>query len=100
MQRLPTTELNTTQREQLQSASTYFANHHPQMDYAAALDNHWPIGSGGTEAAKMLVKQRLGRSGMRWKEKDAAVVLSLRALMLTLDRCPTPEPSNRPCGGR
>ena len=87
MKALPTTGLNATQREQLQSAITYFANHHPQMDYAAALDNHWPIGSGVTEAAcKTLVKQRLCRSGMRWKEKGAAVVLSLRALMLTPDR--------------
>ena len=87
MQRLPTTELNTTQREQLQSAITYFANHHHQMDYATALDNHWPIGSGVTEAAcKTVVKQRLCRSGMRWKANGAAVVLSLRALILTPDR--------------
>lgn len=87
MQRLPTTELNTIQREKLQSAITYFDNHHHQMDYAAALDQHWPIGSGITEAAcKTLIKQRLCRSGMRWKEKGAAVVLSLRALMLTPDR--------------
>lgn len=87
MQALPTAELKDTQRDKLESAITYFDNHHPQMDYAAALDKHWPIGSGITEAAcKTLVKQRLCRSGMRWKEKGAAVVLSLRALMLTPDR--------------
>jgi hypothetical protein len=87
MQVLATAPLNATQREQLQSAITYFTNHHHQMDYAAALENHWPIGSGVTEAAcKTLVKQRLCRSGMRWKEKGAAMVLSLRALMLTPDR--------------
>lgn len=87
MQCLSTTELHTTQREKLESAITYFDNHHHQMDYATALDKHWPIGSGVTEAAcKTLVKQRLCRSGMRWKEKGAAVVLSLRALMLTPDR--------------
>lgn len=87
MQALPTTALNASQHEQLQSAITYFANHHHQMDYAAALANHWPLGSGVTEAAcKTLVKQRLCRSGMRWKEKGAAVVLSLRALLLTPDR--------------
>jgi hypothetical protein len=87
MQCLPTTGLNTTQRERLESAITYFNNHHHKMDYANALQNHWPIGSGVTEAAcKTLVKQRLCRSGMRWKEKGAAVVLSLRALMLTPDR--------------
>ena len=65
----------------------YFYYHHHQMNYAAALEHHWPIGSGVTEAAcKTVVKQRLCRSGMRWKEKGAAVVLSLRALMLTPDR--------------
>lgn len=87
MKPLVTANLNTTQREQLDSAITYFTNHHHQMDYAAALNQHWPIGSGVTEAAcKTLVKQRLCRSGMRWKEKGAAMVLSLRALMLTPDR--------------
>ena len=87
MKRLPTAGLNARQRQQLQSAITYFYDHHPQMNYAAALDHHWPIGSGVTEAAcKTVVKQRLCRSGMRWKEKGAAVVLSLRALMLTPDR--------------
>jgi len=87
MKRLPTAGLNARQRQQLQSAMTYFYDHHPQMNYAAALDHHWPIGSGVTEAAcKTAVKQRLCRSGMRWKEKGAAVVLRLRALMLTPDR--------------
>ena len=87
MKRLPTAELNALQRQQLQSAMTYFYYHHHQMNYAAALEHHWPIGSGVTEAAcKTVVKQRLCRSGMRWKEKGAAVVLSLRALMLTPDR--------------
>ena len=87
MKALPTAGLNTTQREKLQSAITYFYYHHHQMDYAAALEKHWPIGSGVTEAAcKTVVKQRLCRSGMRWKEKGAAVVLSLRTLMLTPDR--------------
>lgn len=87
MQVLATAELSANQRQQLQSAITYFYNHHPQMDYAAARENRWPIGSGVTEAAcKTLVKQRLCRSGMRWKEKGAAVVLSLRALLLTPDR--------------
>lgn len=87
MKALPTAALNTTQRETLESAITYFSFHHHQMDYAAARTKHWPIGSGITEAAcKTLVKQRLCRAGMRWKEKGAAVVLSLRALMLTPDR--------------
>lgn len=87
LQALPTNALNTAQRQSLESAITYFYYHHHQMDYAGARAQHWPIGSGVTEAAcKTLVKQRLCRSGMRWKEKGAAVVLSLRALVLTPDR--------------
>ena len=37
-------------------------------------------------AAKVVVKQRLGTSGMRWKEEGAAIVLNLRCLSLTSDR--------------
>jgi hypothetical protein len=40
-----------------------------------------------TEAAcKVIVKQRLCGSGMKWTEGDAAVVLSLRALSYTPER--------------
>ena len=47
------------------------------MDYAELVAQHIPIGSGVTEAAcKVLVKQRLCGSGMRWKERGAAAVLS------------------------
>jgi hypothetical protein len=46
-----------------------------------------PIGSGVTEAAcKLLVKQRLCGSGMRWKESGAAAVLSVRCLTYTMGR--------------
>ena len=46
-----------------------------------------PIGSGVTEAAcKTLVKQRLCSSGMKWKDRGARVVLSLRSLVLTEGR--------------
>jgi hypothetical protein len=65
----------------------YFANHLHQMDYKRYQDMGWPIGSGVTEAAcKTLVKQRLCRSGMRWKEDGAQMILSLRALLLTPTR--------------
>jgi hypothetical protein len=40
------------------------------MDYAEHVAANHPIGSGVTEAAcKTIVKQRLGQSGMRWKDK-------------------------------
>lgn len=57
------------------------------MAYAEHIENNLPIGSGVTEAAcKTLVKQRLCGSGMRWKDKGAKVILSLRALVQTQGR--------------
>ena len=71
------------------AAITYFSNQSRQgrMDYAGLVESHVPIGSGVTEAAcKVLVKQRLCGSGMKWKEPGAAAVLSLRCLTYTSDR--------------
>jgi hypothetical protein len=51
------------------------------MEYASYRANHFPIGSGVTEAAcETRVLQRLCCSGMRWKERDTSIVPSLRAL--------------------
>jgi len=71
----------------LEQAITYFENQKKRMTYARNMASNLPIGSGVTEAAcKVLVKQRLCNSGMRWKEKGAAAVLSLRALTYTQGR--------------
>jgi hypothetical protein len=75
--------------EDVQAAITYFANQSGagRMDYAARVAVNEPIGSGVTEAAcKVIVKQRLCGSGMKWTEAGAAVVLSLRALSHTPER--------------
>ena len=74
-------------RKMLADSMRYFANHLHQMQYKRYQDMGWPIGSGVTEAAcKTLVKQRLCRSGMRWTEHGAQVILSLRALLLSETR--------------
>jgi hypothetical protein len=79
--------LTDTRRDKLTSALTYFRNHKHQMRYPRYQAQHLPIGSGVTEAAcKTLVKQRLCRSGMRWLERGAGIVLSLRALVLSQGR--------------
>ena len=75
--------------EDVQRAITYFANQSGagRMDYASRVAANEPIGSGVTEAAcKVIVKQRLCGSGMKWKEPGAAVVLSLRCLTYTPER--------------
>jgi hypothetical protein len=87
MQGLSQQRLSEPIREKLEAAITYFGNHKHQMKYTKYRAAKYPIGSGVTEAAcKTLVKQRLCQSGMRWKEKGASVVLSLRALVLTEQR--------------
>jgi hypothetical protein len=75
--------------DDVQRAITYFENQSKagRMDYAARVRKNQPIGSGVTEAAcKVIVKQRLCGSGMKWKESGAAAVLSLRCLTYTPER--------------
>lgn len=76
-----------TIKEKLAKAVTYFSNQKHRMNYKELLDQHFPIGSGVTEAAcKTLIKERLCRSGMQWKNDGATVVIDLRALKKTKGR--------------
>lgn len=75
--------------DKLRSALDYFMNNidEGRMSYGEYVKENLPIGSGVTEAAcKVIVKQRLCNSGMRWKTKGAQVVLSLRCLTHTPGR--------------
>jgi hypothetical protein len=57
------------------------------MNYASYRKGHLPIGSGVTEAAcKVIVRERMCGSGMKWKEKGADTVLCLSALRQTTKR--------------
>lgn len=65
--------------EKIEKSITYFQNHIHQMDYYTYQKKNFPIGSGVVEAAcKVIIKQRLGNSGMKWKNKGAETVLCLR----------------------
>jgi hypothetical protein len=87
LEALRSPHLSRTIRQNLEQAITYFRNHKQQMHYARYRAQGLPIGSGVTEAAcKTLVKQRLCCSGMRWVERGARIILSLRALVLTNQR--------------
>ena len=80
-------KISKSNRENLESSITYFKNHKAKMRDAQNQQENIAIGSGVTEAAcKTLVKQRLCNSGMRWKEKGAQSVLSLRSLAHTDSR--------------
>jgi hypothetical protein len=81
-----------TKKEKLDTLSvsiTYFTNNigKSRMNYAEHVALNHVIGSGVTEAAcKTIVKQRLCQSGMRWKDKGAKGILSLRALVKSSGR--------------
>ena len=84
-----TKSLSEAVKESLESAITYYANNTAagRMKYYKCIQANLPIGSGVTEAAcKTIVKQRLGGSGMRWKDKGIKMILSLRSLVKTKGR--------------
>ena len=77
-------KLKKSNKEKLKSAITYFTNNESRMTYPSNTENNLPIGSGVIEAAcKTIVKSRLCRSGMKWKNKGVKIVLSLRAMIKT-----------------
>ncbi len=79
--------INDQSKEIVKSTVIYFQNNKHRMKYYNNVNQNLPIGSGVTEAAcKVIVKQRLCKSGMKWKDRGAAVVLSLRALSQTKGR--------------
>jgi hypothetical protein len=76
-------------KENLTATVTYFKNNIKagRMKYYDHINNNLPIGSGVVEAAcKTIIKQRLGASGMRWKDAGMKVILSLRTLTHTKGR--------------
>ena len=73
--------------ETLSRTVTYFENNIGRMQYAKYIKKGYPIGSGVTEAAcKVVVKQRLNLSGMKWNIDTAQQMLVLRGLVCTTGR--------------
>lgn len=69
-------------KEVVDAAISYFSNNNKEnrMQYYKYKDSVLPIGSGATEAAcKVIVKQRMCKSGMRWRNDGAQIVLALRS---------------------
>jgi hypothetical protein len=79
MQDLMKKKMKVEKKEIIQSSITYFTNHLHQMKYYQYQQKQLPIGSGVIEAAcKVIVKQRMCNSGMKWKDDGARTVLALR----------------------
>lgn len=74
-------------RDDLSATASYFKNNGARMGYWRHVSESLPIGSGVTEAAcKVLIKERMCQSGMRWKGDGAGAVIILRALKMTDSR--------------
>ena len=72
--------LPAAQRREAKAQRAFFARNKHRMPYPDFRRRGLPIGSGVIEAAcKTLVKQRLGRSGMRWSRQGGQPILTLRA---------------------
>jgi len=80
-------KITKSEAEKLNATITYFENHKAKMKYSKNLAQNLPIGSGVTEAGcKVIVKQRMCGSSMKWKDKGASTVLRLRTINYTKDR--------------
>ncbi|MCP3924292.1 MAG: ISKra4 family transposase [Desulfobacterales bacterium] len=74
-------KMSDKKRKDLDRCITYFKNHIHQMHYPDYIKLNYPIGSGVVEAAcKVIIKQRLCNSGMKWKREGAGNVLKLRCI--------------------
>jgi len=70
----------------LEEHLTYFENNRERMQYDEYLQQGFPIGSGVVEGAcRNLVKDRMERTGMRWRTSGAQAILDLRAIYLNGD---------------
>jgi hypothetical protein len=79
MENLKKKKISQTKKEEIETAITYFTNHHHQMNYPSYLKQNIPIGSGVIEAAcKVIIKQRMCNSGMSRTEEGAKNILVLR----------------------
>jgi hypothetical protein len=76
-------DLKGTRRKAIVEVTGYFQRNLARMKYDEYLANGYPIGSGVVEGAcRHLVKDRLERTGMRWRPEGAQAMLDLRATYL------------------
>jgi hypothetical protein len=75
-------------KEKIATVCGYFSKHLDHMRYDEYLQEGYPIASGVIEGACChLVKDRMERSGMRWRLSGAKAMLNVRAVHQS-DYCP------------
>ena len=73
-------------RQEIATVCRYFENNFDRMQYDAYLANGYPIATGVIEGAcRHLVKDRMERTGMRWRLEHAQAMLSVRAVFQSGD---------------
>lgn len=87
MRRSATVRKLSQEREKaIRRSADYFYRNRDRMRYHEYLAAGFPIASGAVEGAcKNLVKDRMERSGMRWRFPGAEALLKLRAIRLSGD---------------
>ncbi len=79
-------EINESKKNALNKTINYLTNHKDLMCYDQYLANGYPIGTGVVESAcKLLVKDRMEGSGMRWSLNGAESMLLLRSIKYSSD---------------
>ena len=77
-------KISANSKDEIKVCQTYFENNKDRMPYADNVSRNLPIGSGVVEAGcKVLVKERLCCSGMRWSVDGCHDILQLRSLAIT-----------------
>jgi hypothetical protein len=77
----------TKRKKALESVVSYFSSGYKKMQYYRNTMNNLPIGSGVTEAAcKVIVKQRMCKSGSRWSIPNAEKVLIMKCMKYSGNR--------------
>ena len=68
-------------RQEIEAVCRYFENNFDRMQYDEYLAKGYPIATGVIEGAcRHLVKDRMERTGMRWRLENAQAMLSVRAV--------------------
>jgi hypothetical protein len=81
--------LKGARRKTIEEVAGYLQRNRDRMEYDEYLAKGYPIGSGVVEGAcRHLVKDRLERTGMRWRPEGAQSMLDLRATYLNEEWVP------------